>query len=206
MAKRFHNLIYLSLVPTVGGVMLASWTEAEYEVTGFWAALLASVITAAITVVSGILLVVKLDSINLLHLMAPMAFIMLLPVTILTGEGYRAIFEWYPKSSTLDITVLVISGVIAFLLNITTFLVIGATSALSFNIAGNFKVILSIIFSVLIFHTSISFLNGLGITIALAGVAYYNYITKALEPPKPPVEIVTVSQIEEGTAKKGDSA
>jgi hypothetical protein len=117
LAKRFHYLIYASLIPTVGGVMLASWTESEFDATGFWAALIASVITAAITVVSGILLVVKLDSLNLLYLMAPMAFIMLMPVAIFSGEAKTMFVEWYPGSTMVDWSILLISGIIAFLLS-----------------------------------------------------------------------------------------
>jgi len=181
LGKKFHQLIYVSLIPTVGGVMLASWTEAEFDVTGFWAALFASIITAAITVVSGILLVVKLDSINLLHLMAPISFLMLVPACVYTGELEGIIYNWYPTCTSADITILFVSGLIAFLLNVSTFLVIGATSALSFNIAGNFKVILSILFSVIIFHTNISFLNGMGIAAAIVGVAFYNYVRQRVE-------------------------
>jgi len=161
--------------------MLASWTESEFDLTGFWAALFASVITAAITVVSGILLIIRLDSINLLHLMAPISFLLLIPVCIYTGELHGIIYEWYPICTSTDLTVLLISGIIAFLLNVSTFLVIGATSALSFNIAGNFKVILSIVFSVIIFHTHISFWNGSGIAAAIVGVAFYNYIRQKVE-------------------------
>ena len=39
--------IYVSLVPIVGGVVLATYTEANFEMTGFVAALIASVITGA---------------------------------------------------------------------------------------------------------------------------------------------------------------
>jgi len=37
--------IYFSLIPIVGGVMLATWTEVNFELTGFLAAVLASIVT-----------------------------------------------------------------------------------------------------------------------------------------------------------------
>lgn len=174
LGKSFSGRIYLSLIPAVGGVMLASMTESEFDATGFWAALIASIITAGITVVSGLILGEKMDSINLVYYMAPLSFALLLPVAFFK-EG-ELLMEWWQLSTFYEQSVLILSGIIAFLLNVTTFLVIANTSALTSNIAGNFKVILSIILSVLIFKNKISFINGVGIAAAIGGVAYYNYV------------------------------
>ena len=115
----------------------------------------------------------QLNSLNVLYYMAPMSTIMLLPVAWIT-EG-ADVEMWYTETSISEhYFALFISGAIAYLLNITTFLVIAHTSALTYNVAGNFKVVFSILFSVWIFGNKVSFLNGVGCAIAIVGVAYYN--------------------------------
>jgi len=81
------------------------------------------------------------------------------------------------------LVVLFLSGVIAYLLNVTTFMVISHSSPLAFNVAGNFKVILSIVVSVIVFNTQISPLNSLGCVVAFAGVVYYNHVRQIPSPP-----------------------
>jgi len=184
--KSFDSRIYLSLIPIVGGVLIATYTESEFDPVGFWAALIASVITAMMAIVSGMLLNKQMDSLNLLYYMAPLSFIMLFPVTVFT-ELSEIQNVWMVNATPNSYMLLILSGIIAFLLNVTTFLVIAHTSALTFNIAGNFKVIFSIVISVLIFKNKISIVNGLGCAIAIVGVIYYNQIKMELS--KPALEV-----------------
>jgi hypothetical protein len=88
-------------------------------------------------------------------------------------------YDWLPFVPFSSIGYLILSGVFAFLLSnplmsfpclwnsfisfpppfadVSTFFVISYTSPLSANVAGNFKVILSIIFSVIVFKNQVSF-------------------------------------------------
>jgi len=154
--------------------MLATYTETEYNSIGFYTALVASVITALLAIVSGLILSKDLDSLNLMYYMAPISFIMLYPVAHFT-EG-PAVIEWYDSCTSQDLLLLLISSVVAYLLNVTSFLVIYYSSALTYNIAGNFKVIFSIIISVLVFKNRITPLNAGGCAVAIIGVGYYNWI------------------------------
>lgn len=50
------------------------------------------------------------------------------------------------------------------------------TSALTYNVAGNFKVVLSIVVSVAIFKNQIKTINAVGCGIAILGTFFYNYV------------------------------
>jgi len=53
---------------------------------------------------------------------------------------------------------------------------ISHTSSLTFNVAGNFKAVINIVVSVLIFRNQITLWNGVGCSITIAGVALYSYL------------------------------
>jgi drug/metabolite transporter (DMT)-like permease len=168
--------IFQSLVPIVGGVVLASWTEAEFEMTGFLAALLASVVSALLSILTSKLLQTKLNSPNLLYYMAPLSAVMLVPITAVS-EGSGLTEDWASRLDTsLLIVILLVSGIIAFALNILTFLLINNTSALTYTVVGNVKVVFSILFSVMIFHNQVGFANAIGCMITLAGAAWFSQI------------------------------
>lgn len=168
--------IYQSLVPIVGGVMLATWTEAEFEMTGFLAALLASVVSALLSIMTSKLLQTNLDSPNLLYYMAPLSASMLVPVTGFY-EMDKLSEDWTARADTTSlIAILIISGVVAFALNTLTFLLINNTSALTYTVVGNVKVVFSISFSVLLLHNQVGLANALGCIITLAGAAWFSQI------------------------------
>eukprot|EP01132_Coremiostelium_polycephalum_P000443 gene443-561_t len=173
--KTFSRDVYLSMVPIVGGVGLASVNEVNYNHHGFYAALAASIITALLAIVSGMVLNQQMNAINLLYYMTPSSFLMLLPLAYYT-EWESIQTKWPLYGEVGPLVILFLSGLIAFLLNIFTFLVIKFTSPLTYTVSGNLKVILSISISILIFRNEINILNGLGGAIAIAGVVWYSQI------------------------------
>jgi len=130
-------------------------------------------------IVSGIILSKKLDSLNLTYYISPISFLLLLPFCdFLEFSDLRN--NWWPNATSNDLGLLIINGTIAYLLNITSFFVIVYTSPLTYNIAGNFKVIFSITISVWIFGNKITALNAFGCIIAISGVAYYNWLRQRI--------------------------
>lgn len=74
--------------------------------------------------------------------MAPFAtMILAVPALVLEGTG---VLQWFQVHQTIFTSVLIIlsSGVLAFCLNFSIFYVIHSTTAVTFNVAGNLKVIL----------------------------------------------------------------
>lgn len=168
------NRIFQSLVPIVGGVMLATWTEAEFEMTGFLAALLASVVTALLSILTSKLLKTSLNSPNLMYYMAPLSAGMLIPI-VSVSEASPLATDLETRNLSLLLTLL-ISGIVAFALNTLTFLLINNTSALTYTVVGNVKVVFSIIFSVIILGNQVGIGNAIGCLITLAGAAWYSQI------------------------------
>mmetsp|Transcript_10480 Transcript_10480/g.17132 ORF Transcript_10480/g.17132 Transcript_10480/m.17132 type:complete len:350 (-) Transcript_10480:446-1495(-) len=176
MNVRFDKRIYVSLIPVVGGVMLASYTEVNFDWRGFLAAVAACFTTAAQTVLSGFIMQYKFDSVNLIYYMAPLSLAILGPFAGL-AEGPEIMQRTDLQTNIKPLLmILVISGAIAFLLNWTTFLAIQSTSSLTFNVAGNLKSVIAIVISVLVFKNEIGPLNALGCIVALAGVGWYGVI------------------------------
>lgn len=169
------NRIFQSLVPIVGGVVLATWTEAEFEMTGFSAALLASVVTALLSILTSKLLQTSLNSPNLLYYMSPLSAAILLPISAI-AEGEAILADWQTRSSSAIALTLIISGIVAFALNTLTFLLINNTSALTYTVVGNVKVVFSIIFSVIILGNQVGLGNAIGCLITIAGAAWYSQI------------------------------
>jgi len=168
----------LSMIPIVGGVSLATGTEVNFEMTGFLAALAASMTTAMQAIITGRVLEKKMDSVNLVYYMAPFSFILLAPLAY--HMEYDSIVNDWSQQDIVDVphavAVLVFSGIVAFCLNVTSFLVIANTSPLTFTVCGNFKVILSTTISVMIFQNEITYLSGLGCAVAIGGMIWYNKI------------------------------
>jgi len=172
------KMTYLSLIPVVGGVALASFTEVNFEFIGFMAALLASLTTSVQSVVSSKLLTgaLKLDSINLLYYMAPVSFALIFPAAIINELDLLYEYDFEAHGTNFVLGNLLVSGIVAYLLNICVFYAIKSTSPLTFTVFGNLKVVAVICISVLIFKNEITWWNGLGCFIAVAGIIWYNAI------------------------------
>jgi len=175
--------IYLSMIPIAGGVGLASWQEADFNTFGCLAIVAATALRAVKSVWQGILLADeddRLDALSLLYYMSPPCFALLFflsvifePELMLSSEALYSVFT---DSGLLFW--LWISGVIAFVLNIMNLLVTKYTSAITLQVLGNVKVVLSIIVSVVIFQNQVSFLSWIGCSISLLGVNWYSLASK----------------------------
>jgi solute carrier family 35 protein E3 len=174
MGKEFDSKTYMSVFLVVFGVAASTVSEIEFEMTGFLCAVVSSITTAAQAILIGKVLTGehRLDSMNLVYYMALPSAIILLPFCY-NYELDKILYEW-DMLNLSGILILFASGAIAYGLNVTSFLVVKHTSALTYNVAGNFKIILSIAVSVLIFRNPIGLINILGCAIAIVGVWMYN--------------------------------
>jgi len=181
--EAFSTTIYISLIPVVLGVAMASAAELNFNMLGFLLAVAASFTTALQTCLFSKHLK-DLDPINFLFNLAPFAFLELI-VLANYMEGPALLDYWNAPVDDDDdkavslVVFLIASGVVAFLLNLSTFFAIQCTSPLTFNVAGNFKAVINIVASCMVFHNRISLISGLGCAIAIAGVAWYGQVKSA---------------------------
>ncbi|XP_073387669.1 UDP-galactose transporter 1 isoform X3 [Physcomitrium patens] len=175
--KSFDRRVWLSLIPIVGGIVLTSVTELSFNMAGFLAAFFGCIVTSTKTILAESLLHgYNFDSINTVYYMAPHAtMILALPALLLEGGG---VLTWVGAQESLltPLFIITLSGVSAFCLNFSIFYVIHATTAVTFNVAGNMKVAVAIVISWLIFKNPISFMNAIGCTITLVGCTFYGYV------------------------------
>ncbi|KAH8888687.1 triose-phosphate transporter [Thozetella sp. PMI_491] len=163
----------LTVFGIVAGVALASVGEIHFSWLGFMFQTGGIVFEAMRLVLIQILLSEdgqKMDPLVSLYYFAPVCAVMNLIVALLS--------EWsrfdYADLQRTGFLILILNASIAFMLNISSVFLIGKTSSLVMTLTGILKNILLVIASVMIWNTSITFLQFFGYTIALLGLVYYS--------------------------------
>ncbi|CAN6195465.1 unnamed protein product [Urochloa humidicola] len=178
--------VVLSLLPIVGGVALASLTEASFNWAGFWSAMASNVTFQSRNVLSKKLMVKKeesLDNINLFSIITVMSFFLLAPVTLLT-EGVK-VSPAVLQSAGLNLKQIYTRSLIAaFCFHAyqqVSYMILARVSPVTHSVGNCVKRVVVIVTSVLFFRTPVSPVNSLGTGVALAGVFLYSQL-KRLKP------------------------
>jgi Triose-phosphate Transporter family len=126
-----------------------------------------------------------LSPLEVLLRMSPLAFIQSLIYAHLTGELSSLTFTnttTLPPSLTPILPSRTIflalagNGLIAFLLNISSFSTNKAAGALTMTVCGNVKQCLTILLGIAIFGVKVGWVNGVGMVGALVGAAWYSVV------------------------------
>jgi uncharacterized membrane protein len=157
------------------GVGFATCDEYKFTYMGFFLTVLGAVLASVKTIVTNRVQVgrLKLNPLDLLFRMSPLAFIQCIFYAHATGE-LDQVKEFAADNMTINLASgLLLNGIIAFALNIVSFTANKKTSALTMTVAGNVKQVLSIVLSVIIFDYAITSTNSFGIILTLIGGAWY---------------------------------
>ncbi|XP_071686444.1 probable sugar phosphate/phosphate translocator At5g05820 [Rutidosis leptorrhynchoides] len=179
--KREAWLTYFTLVPVVTGVIIASGGEPSFHIFGFIMCLGATAARALKSVLQGILLSSegeKLNSMNLLLYMAPVAVVILLPATLLMEDNVVGITIALARKDVSIVWYLLFNSALAYLVNLTNFLVTKHTSALTLQVLGNAKGAVAVVISILIFKNPVSVMGMLGYVLTVFGVILYSEAKK----------------------------
>ncbi|KAL0440952.1 UNVERIFIED_CONTAM: Phosphoenolpyruvate/phosphate translocator 1, chloroplastic [Sesamum radiatum] len=155
-----------SLVPIVGGVALASLTEASFNWAGFWSAMASNLTNQSRNVLSKKFMVKKeesLDNITLFSIITIMSFILMIPTTFFM-EGIMF------TPSHLEAAV--------------SYMILQRVSPVTHSVGNCVKRVVVIVTSVLFFRTPVSPINSLGTAIALAGVFLYSRVKRIKPKPR----------------------
>ncbi|RLN34752.1 phosphoenolpyruvate/phosphate translocator 1, chloroplastic-like [Panicum miliaceum] len=160
--------VVLSLLPIVGGVALASLTEASFNWAGFWSAMASNVTFQSRNVLSKKLMVKKeesLDNINLFSIITIMSFFLLAPVTLLT-EGVK-VSPAVLQSAGLNLKQIYTRSLIAaFCFHAyqqVSYMILARVSPVTHSVGNCVKRVVVIVTSVLFFRTPVSPVNSLGV-------------------------------------------
>lgn len=74
------------------------------------------------------------------------------------------------------IIAILISSILAFLVNLSIFLVIGATSPITYNVLGHFKLTVILLMGFLVFGAVLDIRNIVGIVVTVGGVVWYTHL------------------------------
>lgn len=179
--KREAWLTYVTLIPVVTGVVIASGGEPSFHLFGFIMCIGATAARALKSVLQGILLSSegeKLNSMNLLLYMAPIAVVFLLPATLMMEENVVGITLALAREDPNIIWYLLFNSSLAYFVNLTNFLVTKHTSALTLQVLGNAKGAVAVVVSVLIFKNPVTWTGMLGYTLTVFGVILYSEAKK----------------------------
>ncbi|GLJ47552.1 hypothetical protein SUGI_1004280 [Cryptomeria japonica] len=161
----------------VGGVIIASGGEPSFHLYGFIMCILATAARALKTVLQGILLSSegeKLNSMNLLLYMAPIAVVVLLPAVMILEPNVLGITVALARQDMRIVYYLLFNSGLAYFVNLTNFLVTKHTSALTLQVLGNAKGAVAVVVSILLFRNPVSVTGMLGYTLTVCGVILYS--------------------------------
>eukprot|EP00250_Pteridium_aquilinum_P027748 c3565_g1_i1 orf=346-1473(+) len=166
----FLNMILVSLGVAVSsfGEIHFNITGTAYQVTGILAEALRLVLTQVLLQKKGL----TLNPITSLYYIAPCSFLFLfVPWFLLEKPVMEA------EQITFNFWIFFSNALCALALNVSVFLVIGRTGAITVRVAGVLKDWILIALSTLVFPESkLTGLNIIGYAIALTGVVTYNYL------------------------------
>ncbi|XP_028778272.1 triose phosphate/phosphate translocator, non-green plastid, chloroplastic-like [Neltuma alba] len=172
-----------SLVPIVGGVALASVTEASFNWAGFWSAMASNLTNQSRNVLSKKVMVKKddsMDNITLFSIITVMSFFMLAPVAVFM-EGVK-LTPAYLQSAGLNVRQIYIRSLIAALCfhayQQVSYMILQRVSPVTHSVGNCVKRVVVIVSSVIFFQTPVSPINAFGTGIALAGVFLYSRVKR----------------------------
>jgi solute carrier family 35 protein E1 len=179
----YSPITYLTLLPIVGGVALASLKELSFTWIGFIAAMGSNLSSALRGILAkktmGAGVGENMTEANLYAVLTIIAFIFILPIsfaveppaaimgainTALAG-GFTAKYLW---------TMSILAGAFYYLYNEVAFLALGRVNPVTHAVGNTVKRVVIIVASVIAFKTPISTLGVVGSSIAIAGTLLYS--------------------------------
>ena len=178
-ARTYPTATYLSLIPIIGGVALATYGDYYFTAMGFLFTILGIVLASLKTIVTNRLMTgsLALTPLELLFRMSPLAAAQSLVFAVLTGETKA--FLAYVAEGHLTPTysfALIGNGVLAFSLNVASFYTNRVAGALTITVCANLKQCLTVLLGILVFQVKVGVLNGYGMIISLLGAAVYSKV------------------------------
>ncbi|ONK70685.1 uncharacterized protein A4U43_C04F460 [Asparagus officinalis] len=176
--------VLFSLVPIVGGVALASLTEASFNWAGLWSAMASNLTYQSRNVLSKKIMVNKeesLDNVTLFSIITIMSFFLSLPIALFV-EGVN-FSPSYIRSAALSVREIYTRSFLAALCfhayQQVAYMILARVSPVSHSVGNCVKRVVVILSSVLFFRTPVSPVNSLGTGVALAGVFLYSRVNNA---------------------------
>ncbi|XP_076357378.1 solute carrier family 35 member E3-like isoform X2 [Tachypleus tridentatus] len=175
--RSFLLKIKMTLIPLTLGVFLNSFYDIKFNILGTVFASIGVVVTSLYQVwVGEKQKEFQVNSMQLLYYQAPLSAAILLLVIPFVEPPWVENGLFHHSWSSTDVIMVLSSGVVAFLVNLSIYWIIGNTSAVTYNVLGQLKFCLTLIGGYVLFHDPIQGVQFLGILMTFIGVYLYTHI------------------------------
>lgn len=182
---------FLSCIVICVGVALSCFGELNLTLKGFIITVVGCFLSSmkSISVKKTLTGDYTVESSDLLARMSPISAIEMFFLSLSYGEHQKIVTSQKYVVATSCIVGAIISGIIAYFLNLANFKATHYTSPLTVTIIGCVKQIVTIVISVILFEKSITLLNTIGIIVTTAGSLWYSLLGLKKNPvEKKPIE------------------
>ncbi|XP_022855048.1 UDP-xylose transporter 1-like, partial [Olea europaea var. sylvestris] len=198
LKKQFSQKIKLSLLVLLLGVGIASVTDLQLNFVGTILSLLAILTTCVGQILTNtIQKKLNVSSTQLLYQSAPFQAAILFVSGPFVDQCLTKQNVFAHKYSTVVLSFILLSCVIAVFVNFSTFLVIGKTSPVTYQVLGHLKTCLVLAFGYTLLHDPFTARNILGILIAIIGMGLYSYFCTNESKKKQGGDVSSMPQIKE---------
>ncbi|XP_072025808.1 solute carrier family 35 member E3-like isoform X2 [Amphiura filiformis] len=173
--KTFSGKIKLTLIPITLGVILNSYYDVRFNVLGTAYATMGVLVTSLYQVwVQAKQQEFQVNSMQLLYYQAPLSAAILSCLVpffepVLSEGG---LFQGWPTEA---LTMMFLSGCIAFSVNLTIFWIIGNTSPVTYNMVGHMKFCLTLLGGYFLFADPLKLNQMLGVAMTFSGILLYTH-------------------------------
>ncbi|GAQ86452.1 hypothetical protein KFL_002900030 [Klebsormidium nitens] len=186
LQKVFSRPVQLSLLCLLAGVGIATVTDLELNFLGTCLSLLAILTTCIAQIMTNTIQKrAKLSSTQLLYQTTPVMAATLLMIGPFLDRALTGAPVFGFDYTRLVTTFIVLSCAISISVNFSTFLVIGKTSPVTYQVLGHLKTCLVLFLGFMLFKTPATWRNIGGILVAMAGMIAYSYASIQESQPKP---------------------
>jgi solute carrier family 35 protein E1 len=184
--------VYLSLLPIIGGVGLASMKELSFSWVAFVTGTLSAVTSATKAILSKKVLDGKplgenLTPANTFAVLTILGFLFILPASLLIEGPAKVSAAWaaalargYTNAQLFQL--LSVSGFLYYIYNEVAFLALSEVAPVTHAVANTVKRVVIILASVLVFRNPVSKLGAIGSALAIGGACVYSIAKSKCKP------------------------
>ncbi|KAL6341286.1 hypothetical protein AAG906_032404 [Vitis piasezkii] len=198
LKKQFSQKIKFSLFLLLVGVAIASVTDLQLNLVGTILSLLAIATTCVGQILTNTIQKrLNVSSTQLLYQSAPFQAAILFVSGPVVDQCLTKQNVFAYKYSPIVLAFIILSCIISVSVNFSTFLVIGKTSPVTYQVLGHLKTCLVLGFGYTLLHDPFTERNIIGILIAILGMGLYSYFCTHENKKKQLGDLSTVTQIKD---------